>query len=353
MALEILSQTFFGITLSNIITALGIIVGSIIFGKIVYFFFKTVGRKITAKTRTDLDDVLIDIIEEPVVAVVFLIGVYIAFNFLQVRDAGIKEIFNSTFKTAIIIVLAWTATRFVNAFREKILIPLSRKTKSSFDDQLVPLFSKGAKLIIAAIALIMVLDSIGFDVTALVAGIGIGGLALAFAAQETISNLFGGVSLILDKSVKIGDKIKLESGEVGVVQEVGLRSTRIKTYSNEVIIVPNSKMANSKIINYAQPNLYGRGEVKFGVSYGSDVNKVEKVVLEIMKKHPKVSVKKEPKVEFLEMADFSLNFTAKFWCEKYTDVWSTERELTKEIYNGLRKNKIEIPFPTHTVYVKK
>ncbi|GAG07218.1 unnamed protein product, partial [marine sediment metagenome] len=134
---------------------------------------------------------------------------------------------------------------------------------------------------------------------------------------------------------------------------VGIRSTRVRTYSNEVIIVPNSIMANSKIINYAQPTLYGRGQVKFGVVYGANPDKVQKTILDIVKKHPKISTKKEPVVEFLSMGDFSLNFTAKFWCEDYTAVWRTERELTTAIYNGLNKAKIGIPFPTQTVYLKK
>jgi len=355
MAIEILSQTFFGITFQNLLIALGIVLGSVLVGKIVYYLFKTVGRRLTAKTKTEFDDILIDIIEEPIVAIIFLVGVYIAFGYLRVEDIGINGTFNAMLKVATIAVIAWSAMRFVNAFVKKILVPLTAKTKSSFDDQMVPLVSKGGKAIIVIITLIMILDVIGFDVTALLAGLGIGGLALAFAAQETVSNLFGGVSLILDKSIKIGDKIRLESGEVGLVDEVGLRSTRIRTFSNEVIIVPNSKMANGKIVNYAQPNSYGRGEIKFGVVYGSDPDKVEKTVTDIMKKNIKVSKKedKQPVVEFLSMGDYSLNFTAKFWCNDYGDVWSTERALTKEIYNGLNKNKIGIPFPTHTIYMKK
>lgn len=349
MAIEFLSQTFFGHTLQDLLIAVGILVGGFIVGKVVYFLFKTVGRKVTAKTKTDLDDVFIDIIEEPIVAIIFLIGAYGSAAYLKIQDG----LFSVMLKIAVILVLAWTAVRLVNGIRDKVLVPLAAKTKADFDDQMIPLFSKGSKAIIVIIALIMLLDAAGFDVTALLAGVGIGGLALAFAAQETVSNLFGGVSLLLDKSVKIGDKIRLESGEVGLVDEVGLRSTRIRTFSNEVIIVPNSKMANSKIINYAQPNLYGRGEVKFGVNYGSNPDKVHKVVLETLKKNKKVSVRKEPVVDFLSMGDFSLNFSAKFWCDNYGDVWSTERALTKEIYNALNKNKIGIPFPTHTVYLQK
>ncbi|MFH1895274.1 MAG: mechanosensitive ion channel domain-containing protein [archaeon] len=351
MAYEFLGWTFFEISLLNILIALGIIIGAFFIGKIVYYLFKTVGRKITAKTKTDLDDVFIDIIEEPVVAIIILVGVFIAFQFLKIGDG----IINALLKVAVIVVLAWTALRFVNAVRDKLLVPLAQKTKSSFDDQMIPLISKASKAIIAIIATIMVLDSVGFDVTALLAGLGIGGLALAFAAQETVSNVFGGISLILDKSIKIGDKIKLESGEVGIVNEIDIRSTRIRTYSNEIIIIPNSKMANSKIINYAQPNSFGRGEIKFSVVYGSDIDKVQKVVLDAMKKNEKVSKHKdrEPAVDFLLMADFSLNFSAKFWCDDYTEVWPTERQLTKEIYNALNKNKIGIPFPTHTVYLQK
>ncbi len=349
MALEFLDWTFFGFTLYKILIALGIIIASYIIGKILYYLFKTVGRRLTAKTKTDLDDVLIDIIEEPIVAIVFLAGVYFALAYLGIKN-GILE---GILKAATIAIIAWAGIRFVDTFVKKILIPLTAKTKSSFDDQMVPLFSKGAKAVIIILSLVMVLDSVGFDVTALLAGIGIGGIAIAFAAQETISNVFGGISLILDKTFKVGDKIRLDSGEVGLVDEVGLRSTRVRTFANEVIIIPNSTMANSKIINYAQPNALGRGEVKFGVVYGSNPEKVQKIVLEIIKKHSKVSKEKEPTVEFLSMGDFSLNFSAKFWLDDYAEIWGTEREMTSLIYNGLNKNKIGIPFPTHTIYMKK
>ncbi len=354
MLLDILSQTYYGIPLEKIIISLGIIVGSFILGKIVYKLFKSIGRKLTSKTSSDLDDVLIDIIEEPIVAGIFLAGAYYSFNFLGVQNTGINGFFFVAFKIAVILVLAWTGIRVIDAIAKKILVPLSQKTSSSFDDHLIPLFSKGFKAIIGVTALIMALDSVGFDITAILAGLGIGGLAIAFAAQETIANFFGGISLILDKSFSVGDKIRLDSGELGVVVEVGLRSTRIRTYSNEVIIIPNSIMAKSKIINYAQPDSYGRGSINFGVAYGSDAGKVQKLIKEVIDKNPKVSKSKDKEtvVEFMSMGDFSLNFTAKFWCDEYNDVYPTERELTKEIYDALNKNKIEIPFPTHTVYMK-
>ncbi|PIN98961.1 MAG: hypothetical protein COT90_01680 [Candidatus Diapherotrites archaeon CG10_big_fil_rev_8_21_14_0_10_31_34] len=351
MNLDFLYQTFFGYTIQDLLIAIGLLVAGYVVGKIVYYLFKTVGRKLTAKTKTDLDDVLLDVIEEPIVVIIFLTGAYSAAIYLKMQD----RFFSVILKMAVIILLSWTAIRLVNAIIEKILIPLTKKTKSDFDDQIIPLFSKGSKTVIVILALIMLLDVVGFDVTALVAGAGIIGLALAFAAQETVSNLFGGVSLLLDKSIRLGDKIKLESGEVGIVDEVGLRSTRIRTYSNETILVPNSIMANSKIVNFAQPNSFGRGEIKFGAVYGSDPEKVIKIITDLMKRNPNTSKHKdrEPKVEMLSMGDFSLNFTAKFWCDDYTQIWPTERELTIEIYNGLNKNKIGIPFPTQTVYLKK
>jgi len=199
----------------------------------------------------------------------------------------------------------------------------------------------------------MVLGVWGVDIGPFLAGLGIAGLAISFALQESLGNIFGGISLIMDRVYKVGDRIQLDSGEVGTVVDVGLRSTRLRTFDNELIVIPNSKPANSKVKNYVQPDTSLRVVVNFGVEYGTKLEKVKKVLEPVLKKMKGISKSPAPVVEFIEMGDSSLNCIAKFWVPNYEHAYGKKLEATDLIYNELNKAKIGIPFPTTTVYVKK
>jgi small-conductance mechanosensitive channel len=194
----------------------------------------------------------------------------------------------------------------------------------------------------------------GVDVTPFVAGLGIAGLAISFALQSTLSNIISGISLIMDKTFKVGDKIELDSGEVGVIHEITLRSTRVRTYDNEILIIPNNNMAGAKIKNFTQPDLKMRVVVPFGVEYGNKPEKVIPLIEKAVRKEVK-GILKEPdvKVVFTEMADSSINFKALYWVKHYNDAYAKKLEGMDVIYRTLNKNKIGIPFPTRTVYNKK
>ncbi len=159
--------------------------------------------------------------------------------------------------------------------------------------------------------------------------------------------------MIIDKSIKVGDVIKLDADTRGVVLDVGLRSTKLKTYDNEVIFIPNGYLANAKIKNFTEPDLSIRVNVNFGVEYGSDPEKVRQVILEAIKKIETVIEDPAPGVWFLKMSDFSLDFVARVWVNSYTDAYSTKLKMTDEIYDTLNKANIGIPFPTRTVFTKK
>ena len=186
------------------------------------------------------------------------------------------------------------------------------------------------------------------------AGLGVAGVAVAFAMQSTLGNIFGGISLILDKSVKVGDVIKVDQLEdaYGEVVDVGLRSTKIKTWNNELVVIPNGKLADSRIKNYVLPDKRIRIDVLFSVAYGSDVDNVEKVVISEIHKLDNVLKEPEPVVAFMEMTPSALSFKAQVWINNYKDNFETKRKLTKIIYNALNKHKISIPFPQMDVHIK-
>ena len=345
--------SYLGIEFNNIILALAILLGSFIVGKALYYFFKTWGRRITAATKSNLDDVLIDVMEEPIVIITILIGIYFAFSALGVKDPGTVSMFNNTLGVVGILVATYLAVKVLDTIVQGVLIPFSEKTESHLDDQLLPIVSKGGKLIIVIMGSIIALAQIGVDVTALIAGLGIAGLAVAFAAQETIANIFGGVFLLIDKTFKSGDKVKLEGGEWGYIDDISLRSTKIRTVDNELLIVPNATLANSKVLNYTKPAAKTRSKIELTMVYGTDSKKLKAKALEIVEAHPNVLKDPKPGVFFKEMGAHSINFLCTFWVQDWGEIWGVKCDLNDQLYNGLQKAGFEFAFPTQTIYLEK
>jgi len=346
-----LLASFMGRELGRIAIAVAIIAVFAIAGKVFYKFFKLYARKAAEKTKSQIDNVLIDIIETPVVMLLFIAGVYFAFVSLEIKNPYYADLFTKAIGLIATLIGAWLASRIVGVLIEAVIVPISKRTKSTIDDQLIPLFSKGAKVVVWIFALLLILSNFGYDITALIAGLGIGGIALAFAAQETIANVFGGVSIIIDKTFKVGDQIKLESGEVGKVHDITIRTTRIKSYDNELIIVPNALMAKSKITNFAQPDTKIRESIIFSTEYSADPERVRKIVTEAMKKVEVIMKEPAPCVDFKEMGEYGLKFKAFFWFENYDIAWAKKWEVNRAIFYALKEAKIGIPFPTHTIYL--
>jgi len=160
----------------------------------------------------------------------------------------------------------------------------AEKTESSVDDQIIPVFHKFSRVFVSIVGMLFVLTVWGIQIGPLLTSLGIVGIAIAFALQNTLGNIFGGISIILDKSVKVGDKIKLDNDTMGTVMDVGLRSTKIKTWDGELITIPNGKLSDSRILNFIQPEPPVRVVIEFGVEYGSDTAKVRKVVIDTISK---------------------------------------------------------------------
>ena len=170
--------------------------------------------------------------------------------------------------------------------------------------------------------------------------------------RDSLANILGGIQLVLDKTFKVGDKVEIESGVMGMILDIGLRSTKLRTFDNEVIYIPNGQLANAKLKNFTVPDVSIRVNVNFGVEYGSDPGKVRQVVLDAITAVDKVMDEPAPVVQFLNMSDFSLDFVARAWVSQYTDAYDTKLAMTDAIYNALNRAKIGIPFPTRTVYTK-
>jgi MscS family membrane protein len=174
--------------------------------------------------------------------------------------------------------------------------------------------------------------------------IGIAGIIAGFAVKDSLENIFGGVSLILDKTLKVGDRVELSDGTSGIVIDMSLRSTRIRVWDNESVIVPNGSLANSKIQNIGLLHSSVRCVVSFSVAYGADIDKVKKIVLKEIKGIKEVLKEPSPSVVFLDFGDIDLKLNANFWVDSPPKRYSTKLLVRELIYKALKKNKIKMGY---------
>jgi small-conductance mechanosensitive channel len=321
---------------------------SILVAIVVKFILNRVLKPLVKKTKTKVDDLIIKSISSIIFYAVILLGFKIGIQHFEFET----ELFSSIVNTLFIIVVVLLVLRIVTNFSKHWLNEWASKTDSTADDRLIPLVSKILKAVTIILAFIFIFDTWNINISPLLATAGIAGIAIGFAVRDSLANILGGIQLVLDKTFKVGDKVELDSGEMGVILDIGIRSTKLKTYDNEVIYIPNGSLANTKIKNFTVPDLSVRVNVNFGVEYGSDPEKVRNVVLDAIKKIDTVIEEPEPVVQFLTMSDFSLDFVARVWVQSYTDAYSTKLKVTDEIYNALNRANIGIPFPTRTVFTK-
>ena len=304
--------------------------------------------KFAAKTETEFDDLIFAKTERPAFYLILAYGLKLSLLNLDI-NGNVSNIIATIMAITFVVIL----DRIVEISVEVWGKTFAKKTKTKIDSILIPMVHRTIKVVFVIIAFMWTLDIWKVDITPYLAGVGITGMVLGLALQDSLKNVFGGVSLIVDKTFRIGDKIKIESGQIGEVYNIGLRSTKIRTYDNEIILVPNGNLANSQIQNYTQPTAKTRVGVDVCTEYGSDVKNVQKVVIKTIKSMKDVSKDPSPAVHFLEMGDFALKFKAYFWVDNWSDAYTKKLEATEKIYDALNKSKIGIPFPTQTIHLEK
>jgi len=324
-----------------------------IVAKLVYYFIARIAMAWARKTKTELDDILLSKMKAPVFYLIILAGITAAFNILPFLTS-FKPLLSKIIASIILVISCYLAALFLNLLIKAWLSRAKEVVGKTRQMDLVAVSRKILNLIIFVLLIIFILSLWGIKVTALVASLGIAGIVIGLALQTTLSNVFGGITLIADRSFKIGDFIQLETGEAGEIIDVGLRSTRIKSFDegNEIII-PNNLLMNSKIINYGRPQVNLKRRIKIGVAYGSDIEKVKKVLLDCAASIEEVLKKPPPEVYFMEMADFSLNFLVVFWISNYKYRFIAQDKFISLAYKKLQENGIQIPFPTRTVYIER
>ena len=354
--LHALSNYLNAVTLMQFLLAAAIFITSYVVLTVVLFIATRVVRKITEHTRTKLDDMLLDALQRPAKLLALAISTYLALSYSLPPFLLFGQTLEEYLLIAVIIIAAMTLSRTVDAFIKWYGQEITPKRKVRAEEEMFPMVRKAITIVLYAAALIIVLDLLGIEIAPFVAGLGIAGLAVALALQESLTNFFAGVYLLADKPVRTGDYIKLSTGEEGYVEEIGWRSTRVKTLKNNIVIIPNSKLAQSMITNYSAPGNEMAILVKVTVAYDSDIDAVESLLKEVSKKvvseTPGAVKEFEPIVNVTGFQDSGVEFTLAFRVTAFWNQWRVATAMRKEILKAFRRNGVEIPFPTRTVIFK-
>ena len=333
-------------TLSNnfsspIVAAVVIFLIYILLAKIADIFTDKIIRRLTKFTKSDLDDRIIDLIHRPVFYSVVIFG---ALHSIKILDVSDKFIFYANGALLTLLALLWS-------------ICISRVSKPIIDNsilsrEITPLIENIWKVLVIGGSVMFILSVWEVNITPLLASAGIVGVAVALAAKDTLANFFGGISVFIDKPYRIGDYIVLDQGERGEVVNIGIRSTRIKTRDDIMITVPNAIIANTKIINESAPVPNFRFRVPVSAAYGSDIDQIESILMEIAGNNGNVQKSPEPRVRFRAFGESSLNLELLCWAKEPSIRGRTIHEINKAVYNRFNEAGITIPFPHRTVYVR-
>ncbi|MGD8337027.1 MAG: mechanosensitive ion channel family protein [Desulfobacterales bacterium] len=322
----------------------------VLVAKIVDMIMTRFIRRLLKKTKFTLDDQILDIFHRPIFVSILLLGLAVATARLDFSQT-VHFVTLSGLKTVAIFLWAKAAARFL-----RLIVALVSRDDSRFtliQQRTLPLFNNLLVILVVALALYFVFLAWNINVTAWIASAGILGLAISFAAKDTLANLFSGVFILTDAPFKLGDFILLDSGERGEVTHIGIRSTRLLTRDDVEITVPNSIMGNAKITNETGgPHERYRIRVKVGVAYGSDIDKVKSVLMDVAGSQPEVCKAPAPRVRFRAFGDSSLDHELLCWVDKPVLRGRVTHLLNTAVYKRFIKEGIDIPFPQRDVFIK-
>jgi len=309
---------------------------------------------ITKRTKSDIDDRILKILKKPIFVLVIVFGLVSSLTILPLTDPEVALVFD-IYGIALIMILTFVIYK---VFKEVLVYLMKRwasRTNTEIDDVLIPVIDKVGGLLILVFGGVALVSYLGYDITFLLAGVGVGGLVIAFAAQDVLSNFFSGIMLLLDRPFAEGDFVSLSSGEICRVDRIGIRSTRLyDTLANNLIVLPNNKLVNDKLVNLTEPTAETIHEVVVGVAIGTDVTKVEKIMAEIAMNNKDVlkEAGKEPVVRFDAFGESALMFKLYFWVGNFQAKYRIAHELRKEIDKRFSVAGIEIPYPQRTIHIK-
>jgi len=348
---EILEMTFLGISTILWIYALTYIVGGFVVGVVASWIFKNILSRIFAKTKTKVDDILLAAIQKPVVAIIMFLGIRAGIDTLTAAP-GVAPWVDKVIVIMISCAVAYAVQKLLDGLIEEYLVPYVQKSEGNLDDQLLPILRKVVIIVVWAITVLFAIKEAGYDIGALLAGLGIGGVAIALAAKDTLSNFFGSVAIFVDRPFMINDRVKV-AGYDGTIVEIGIRTSRMRTLDNRLVTLPNSLFTAGAIENVSsEPSTKVAKVIQLEMGVGYDgVRRAIEILKDIGDKG--AGLAKGTVASLTGFGESSYDITFVYFIAKGADYFETVNAVNLEVLRRLDEAELPMAYPTRVVIERK
>jgi small-conductance mechanosensitive channel len=333
-----------------------IVAAFVLFTRAVRALLQWLGHRIFRQTETELDDRILEVVLRHVRPLMIVISLHLAVR--EIRKGAVEtditlhqllDYGQAVLYVAAVLLLVKVLLGILREIINWYLDRVSGDGAASLKMTLGPLTNKVVDILIGLVALIIILDHFGINIGSLLVSLGVGSLAVALAAQDTLANMIAGFVLLVDRPFRVGDRIEIASGVTGDVLQIGLRSTKLLNFDNNVIIMPNAELVKSRIINFAYPALPMRVAVRLEVAYGTAVDRVRQLLLDLAAHHPQVLADPAPAVHLTALNDSSVQITLTVRSSRYTESFDVESTLREQAYALFLREGIQVPIPQRVV----
>ncbi len=329
----------------------GSLVALYFIAKLIIWILITLVSKCAKKTKTEYDDKVLKILEKPLLTILLIFSVHISLDFLDFTEpqALIKS---KIFFFALTMSIAWVLVRILKTFIDYFIWPRVNETESKFDNQILPLIENFGTYFIWFVALVLALDNAGYNIASLIAGLGLGGLAFALAAKDTLSNIFGGLTIFMDKPFCVKDRIIIENTD-GVVKSIGIRSTKVTKLDGRTVTLPNSKFIGNSVENVSSEESR-KITLILGLTYATKPEELKEAMDTLKDISSKVyGHEKECVTAFTGFNSYSMDITFIYYIKKEADIFKTQNQTNLLILEEFNKKGFELAFPTQSINITK
>ncbi len=338
-----LNQVYFGNTMDRYLYFFLIVIAAVVIARMVYYVFKNSARRMAKRTRTNLDDVIIDFVEEPITLLFVIGGVFFAFKILVMTPSTGKFVGQVIF-IVFLLAVTWLITRLFDVLVETFLRPLATKTETKLDDQIIPIISTMVKVSVWVMVIIVMLSEMGYDVLSLITGLGVGGVAIAIAAKESLGQMFGGFNIFMNKPYQMDDTI-IYKGIEGRIEEVGLRVTTMRTVEDTRIVIPNGEISNNLLENLSARRAR-RALLFVAVAPETDAESLQHCsdyVKKALEETP--GVRKGVSCDLYDFVNYAMTFRIVYWIEDIPNYFQLRHSANIVVKRALQETGVRLASP--------
>jgi small-conductance mechanosensitive channel len=342
----------------HVTIALAIVVVFSLLSRVMRALLRWAAHKVFTRTETVLDDRIVAVLLAHVRPLMVLTGLHIAVREIRkgvtASDQTLPQLLDYGEALLYIAVVLLAVKILAGVIREIITWYLERIAtdgSSNLKNTLGPLTSKVMNLLVGMVAVIVILDHFGINIGSLLVSLGVGSLAVALAAQDTLANMIAGFVILVDRPFRVGDRVEIPGAQIGDVQQIGLRSTKMLNFDNNLIIIPNAELVKGRIINYAHPHEAMRMTVAFHVAFGTAPETVRGILLELASVHPDLLKDPAPEVHCTAVNDSSIEFTLIARAVDFKKRWGVETSIREQAFLRFARAGVVIPYPQRVVHM--